>query len=53
MIPSVNKKESLLIWFVLPADKVSRVLFHISFLYLILWDILKQIPYEDCKIDNL
>ena len=24
-----------LIWFVLPADKVSRVLFHISFLYLI------------------
>jgi hypothetical protein len=53
MIPSVIKTESLPVWFVLPTDKVSRILFHISFLYLIFVDILKQIPYEDCKIDNL
>ena len=54
MIPSVNKKQNhfpfgsfyLLI-------KLAGFCFTFHFYILFLWDILKQIPYEDCKIDNL
>lgn len=54
MIPSVNKNRitSDLVSFYL-LIKLVGFCFTFHFYILFLWDILKQIPYEDCKIDHL